>query len=174
MDSRRTPGTTDDFEGEIIDIKPPGAQGRRKRKRWLLILVPLALVFALTRAASVYVETLWFGSLGYESVYWTTFGYEWAVFGVFALATTAVLRGVFWLLERSFVVSALAPRRIMLANQQALSVKPGRLLKNAREDVGFISLGYTDDIIGHIHVSWADPHKVREFVVVGSDARVAF
>src|SRR5215203_1959777 len=129
MSSQRTPGTPDDFEEEIIDIKPPSAQGRRKRKRWLLILVLLALVFALTRAGSVYVETLWFGSLGYESVYWTTFGYEWAVFGVFALATTAVLRGVFWLLERSFVVSALAPRRIVLNNQQALSVKPERLLK---------------------------------------------
>src|SRR3954471_2314209 len=129
MSSQRTPGTPDDSEGEIIDINPPSAQGRRKRKRWLLILILLALIFALTRAASVYVETLWFGSLGYESIYWTTFGYEWAVFGVFALATTAVLRGVFWLLERAFVVSALAPRRIVLANQQPLSVKPERLLK---------------------------------------------
>ena len=26
-------------------------------------------------------------------------------------------------------------------------------------------------LVGHIHVSWADPHKVREFVVVGSDRR---
>ena len=129
MDSQPTPGAPGDFEQEIIDFAPPGAQGRRKQKRWLLILVLLALVFALTRAAGVYVETLWFGSLGYESVYWTTFGYEWAVFGVFALATTAILRGVFWLLERAFVVSALAPRRIVLNNQQALSVKPERLLK---------------------------------------------
>jgi predicted dehydrogenase len=48
------------------------------------------------------------------------------------------------------------------------------VLGQTREDVGFISLGYPDDVVGHIHVSWADPHKVREFVVVGSDARVAF
>jgi uncharacterized membrane protein (UPF0182 family) len=129
MSSQRTPGTPDDFEGEIIDINPPSGQGRRKRKRWLLILILLALIFALTRAASVYVETLWFGSLGYESVYWTTFGYEWVVFGVFALATTVILRGVFWLLERAFVVSALAPRRIVLNDQQPLDVKPERLLK---------------------------------------------
>src|SRR5215210_1292860 len=93
MSSQPTPDTPDDFDGEIVDFAPPGAQGGRKRKRWLLILVLLALVFALTRAAGVYIETLWFGSLGYESVYWTTFGYEWAVFGVFALATTAILRG---------------------------------------------------------------------------------
>ena len=55
-----------------------------------------------------------------------------------------------------------------------VSAVGGKVLSGAREDVGFISLGYANDVIGHIHVSWADPHKVREFVVVGSDARVAF
>lgn len=49
-----------------------------------------------------------------------------------------------------------------------------RVLRNGREDVGFISVGYEDDIIGHIHVSWADPNKVRELVVVGSDMRIVF
>jgi predicted dehydrogenase len=49
-----------------------------------------------------------------------------------------------------------------------------RVLQNSREDVGFISLGYPGDIVGHIHVSWADPNKVREVVVVGSTKRIAF
>jgi predicted dehydrogenase len=49
-----------------------------------------------------------------------------------------------------------------------------KVLKNCREDVGFISLNYPGDIVGHIHVSWADPNKVRELVVVGSDKRIAF
>jgi predicted dehydrogenase len=48
------------------------------------------------------------------------------------------------------------------------------VLKNQREDVGFISLGYDDNIVGHIHVSWADPNKVRELVVVGSKRRLVF
>ena len=48
------------------------------------------------------------------------------------------------------------------------------MLRNGREDVGFISLGYPSGLIGHIHVSWADPHKVREVVVVGSDRRIVF
>src|SRR5947207_10356834 len=51
------------------------------------------------------------------------------------------------------------------------------ILGNCREDVGFVSLGYSGDradIVGHIHVSWADPHKTRELVVVGSDRRVVF
>jgi predicted dehydrogenase len=49
-----------------------------------------------------------------------------------------------------------------------------RALRNAREDVAFISLGFPDGVLGHIHVSWADPMKVREVVVVGSDKRVVF
>jgi len=49
-----------------------------------------------------------------------------------------------------------------------------KALRNRREDVGFISLGYPRDVVAHIHVSWADPKKVREVVVVGSDKRIAF
>lgn len=49
-----------------------------------------------------------------------------------------------------------------------------RALGSAREDAGFISLGYPGGVVGNIHVSWADPNKVRELVVVGSDKRVAF
>jgi predicted dehydrogenase len=49
-----------------------------------------------------------------------------------------------------------------------------RILRNSREDVGFISLGYPDGIVGHVHVSWADPNKVREVVVVGSNKRIVF
>jgi predicted dehydrogenase len=58
-----------------------------------------------------------------------------------------------------------------------VSAVGAKVLRNCREDVGFITLGYqTDqaDIVGHIHVSWADPHKSRELVVVGSDRRVVF
>jgi len=74
----------------------------------------------------------------------------------------------------------LAPHDVAIFNYlldsrpQWVSAVGGRVLGRSREDVGFISLGYPDDVVGHIHVSWADPHKVREFVVVGSDARVAF
>jgi predicted dehydrogenase len=55
-----------------------------------------------------------------------------------------------------------------------VSAVGSRVLDNGREDVGFISLGYADGVIGHIHVSWADPNKVREVVVVGSDKRIVF
>jgi predicted dehydrogenase len=48
------------------------------------------------------------------------------------------------------------------------------LLGNSKEDVGFITLAYPKDVIGNIHVSWADPNKVREVVAVGSRRRIVF
>jgi predicted dehydrogenase len=55
-----------------------------------------------------------------------------------------------------------------------VSAVGGKLLQDNVEDFGFISLGYEDGKIGHIHVSWADPNKVRQVVVVGSDKRIVF
>jgi predicted dehydrogenase len=55
-----------------------------------------------------------------------------------------------------------------------VSAVGSKVLRNGREDVGFISIGYPHGVIGHIHVSWADPSKVREVVVVGSDMRIVF
>lgn len=49
-----------------------------------------------------------------------------------------------------------------------------QIIENAREDVGFITLGYPNNVIGHIHVSWADPDKVRDIVIVGSEMRLYF
>lgn len=77
----------------------------------------------------------------------------------------------------------LAPHDIAIFNfllggtPRWVSAVGAKVLRNCREDVGFISLGYRGpqgDIVGHIHVSWADPHKARELVVVGSDRRIVF
>lgn len=74
----------------------------------------------------------------------------------------------------------LAPHDIAIFNflldstPQWVSAVGGRVLRNCREDVGFISLGYPDNILGHIHVSWADPDKAREVVVVKGDSRIVF
>ncbi len=57
---------------------------------------------------------------------------------------------------------------------QWVSAVGTRLLENPREDVGFLTLGYRDGVIGNVHVSWADPNKVREVVAVGSRRRVVF
>ncbi len=55
-----------------------------------------------------------------------------------------------------------------------VSATGSKVLQNGREDVGFVALGYENDVVGHIHVSWADPNKVREVVVVSSGRRIVF
>ena len=50
-----------------------------------------------------------------------------------------------------------------------------RVLRGACcEDVAFLTLTYPNGIVGHIHVSWVNPNKEREIVIVGSDKRVVF
>ena len=49
-----------------------------------------------------------------------------------------------------------------------------RVLRTNRDDIAFATLGYKNDVVGNIHVSWADPNKVREVVVVGSRRRIVF
>jgi predicted dehydrogenase len=74
----------------------------------------------------------------------------------------------------------LAPHDVAIFNflldsePEWVSAVGAKVLRNCREDVGFISLGYPDNVVGHIHVSWADPHKAREVVVVGSERRIVF
>lgn len=55
-----------------------------------------------------------------------------------------------------------------------VSAVGAKVLQNGRDDVGFINLGYKNGVIGNIHVSWADPNKVRELVIVGSKKRIVF
>jgi predicted dehydrogenase len=74
----------------------------------------------------------------------------------------------------------LAPHDVSIFNYlldsrpQWVSAVGARVLRNAREDVGFVALEYPNGIVAHIHVSWTDPSKVREVVVVGSDKRIVF
>jgi len=74
----------------------------------------------------------------------------------------------------------LAPHDIAIFNHLLdespawVSAVGGKVLGNCRHDVGFISLGYPDNVLGHVHVSWADPDKAREVVVVKNDKRIVF
>lgn len=55
-----------------------------------------------------------------------------------------------------------------------VSATGSRFLNNGSEDVGFITLGYPGNVLGNVHVSWADPNKVREVVIIGSKGRIVF
>lgn len=48
------------------------------------------------------------------------------------------------------------------------------ILQDGNPDAGFASIGYANGVVGNIHISWADPNKVREMVVVCNDRRIVF
>jgi predicted dehydrogenase len=50
----------------------------------------------------------------------------------------------------------------------------GDYLKSGVQDVGFITLEYAKGVLGHIHVSWLDPNKVRRVTVVGERKMALF
>jgi predicted dehydrogenase len=74
----------------------------------------------------------------------------------------------------------LAPHDVCIFNYfmdrtpEWVSAVGAKFLNNNNIDAGFITLGYSNNIIGHIHVSWVDPNKEREVIVVGSNQRIAF
>ncbi len=63
-----------------------------------------------------------------------------------------------------------------LLNGQPITVSAigSKVLGSDREDVVFATLTYPGATIANFHVSWVDPNKVREIVVVGSQRRIVF
>jgi len=47
-------------------------------------------------------------------------------------------------------------------------------LQQGIEDVVFMSLNFEGRAMGHIHVSWLDPHKMRRLTIVGSKRMAVF
>ena len=112
--------------GEIIEVghtKP-----RRRRWRWWLLLAIVLLFFVASRGLSIYLSALWFGSLGYSSVYWYMFKLKIELFLIFFILTTLILRGGFWLVERAFASFAF-DRRTIFVNQQPVNFSPSRVLR---------------------------------------------
>src|SRR6266852_3888222 len=115
-----------DPHGEIIDVGP--IRPRRKRWRWFLLLAILALLFVASRGLSIYISALWFGSLGYSSVYWYMFKLKVELFVIFFVLTVLILRGGFWLIERAFASIAF-DRRTIMVNQQPVNFSPSSVLR---------------------------------------------
>ena len=47
-------------------------------------------------------------------------------------------------------------------------------LQSGVEDVVFLSLNFDNKKMGHVHVSWLDPHKTRRLTIVGSKRMAVF
>src|SRR5438874_3456731 len=113
-------------EGEIIDVGP--RRPRRPRRWWWLVLAGAALLFLASRALSIYISALWFGSLGYASVYWYMFRLKIELFAIFFGLTLLILRGSLWLIERGFARFAFDSRTVFI-NQQPVNISPARFLR---------------------------------------------
>ena len=47
-------------------------------------------------------------------------------------------------------------------------------IQDGIEDVVFLNVVYPNNIMANIHVSWLDPHKIRQMTVVGSEKMVVY
>jgi len=109
---------------EIIDVGPP------KRRRWKIWLVVAAilLLISLSRIVSIYISALWFGSLGYSTIYWYVFKAKLALFFGSAILTALLLSATFLLFQRLFGAYAFEQRTIIL-NNQPFQFSPAKFIR---------------------------------------------
>jgi uncharacterized membrane protein (UPF0182 family) len=109
---------------EVIDVGPPK---RRRLKIWLVIAAGI-LLLSLSRILSIYLSALWFGSLGYSSVYWYVFKTKLALFAGSALITALLLSATFLLFQRLFGAYTFENRTVML-NNQPFQFSPAKFIR---------------------------------------------
>ena len=109
---------------EVIDVGP---HKRRRLKIWILVAAIL-LLFSLSRIVSIYISALWFGSLGYSSVYWYVFKLKLALFFGSAILTALLLSATFLLFQRLFGAYAFEQRTIIL-NNQPFQFSPAKFIR---------------------------------------------
>lgn len=114
-----------DSDDQVIDIEP--IRTRKRWRRWAILAI-VAVAIALFSSISLYVEALWFDSLGFGSVFWYTLRLKVLLFIIFAVVTVTILRAGFWLLDRAFASTALERRTVVL-NNQSVTIDPARILR---------------------------------------------
>jgi predicted dehydrogenase len=55
-----------------------------------------------------------------------------------------------------------------------VAAQGGVYLQPGVPDVAFVTMTYSDNVIGHLHVSWLDPKKTRQLTIVGSKKMAVF
>ena len=116
-----------DLDAEIINVTPT-QKGRGGIGKWFAAAAIIVFSMVLLNGLGVYIESLWFDSLGYASRFWSVFALGWTLFAVFGTATLLILSGGFYLLEKFFGADKLAPRRVFL-KEQSFDVNPSRFLR---------------------------------------------
>ena len=131
-------------EPEVIDVGPPR---RRRLKIWIVVVAAL-LLLSFSRIVSIYISALWFGSLGYSSVFWYIFKAKLALFFSSAIITAGLLAATFLLFQKLFGALAFEKRTIIL-NNQPFQFSPAKIIR----PLGWIISGFFGLIFGF---SWKE------------------
>jgi uncharacterized membrane protein (UPF0182 family) len=117
------------WDDDLRELPHPidDARPRLRIPRALLIaaVVLAALLFAARTALSVWVDLLWFTSLGYADVFWRSFALQWGAFALFFVATFVILFGSFLALRRIHQSDLYGKRSLVLGGQPfSFSIEP--------------------------------------------------
>jgi uncharacterized protein len=109
-------------------IEIPGRKPRSNRFFLIPVLIIVVIFLGSSSALSYFVESLWFGSLGYRDVFWKSLGLQWGVFVVTFILTFVILYGCFLTLWRLHQAD-LPHDRAVFIGQQRLSLPLRRVLR---------------------------------------------
>jgi len=111
---------------DTIDWPDLTSQPRRGRGRVLLLIAVVAAIVLCGRTMlSCWVDLLWFRSLGYGNVFWTSFGLKWGIFAGFFAFTFLALFGSFSALKRTHLDDLPSDHILYIGGQEVrLSLKP--------------------------------------------------
>ena len=116
---------------ETIDWPLHGKPRQPGRRIFVFLAVLVVLIVLAGRTAiSYWVDLLWFRSLGYGSVFWTTLRLEWSVFAAFSVATFLILYFAFFALKRAHGADLPTNHTIFIGGQP-LELPVGTLLRVA-------------------------------------------
>lgn len=115
-----------DLEDDIINVTPrkPSRGGRVK---WIVGALFL-LFIVIWQAMYVYVDSLWYGSLGFSSRFWYVLELGWGLFAIFTLLTFLILRGGFYALEKWFRAGEIVPKRVII-NKESVDINVSAYLR---------------------------------------------
>jgi predicted dehydrogenase len=75
---------------------------------------------------------------------------------------------------------SLGPHDVSIANYLIgadpvwVSARGASYLGTGEEDITFITVGYPDDVVAHMHISWLEPLKTRRTTVIGTMRSIVY
>ncbi|HET9532297.1 MAG TPA: UPF0182 family protein, partial [Blastocatellia bacterium] len=128
------------YEDQVIELSP------RRRRTWLWVAFALlALIFLFgSQVIEIYIDSIWFSSVGYESVYWYKFKLGGVLFIIFLVATFLIMRLPFVLLNRILPQLTERPfyRRISVEDMREMNLLPLIYRPGVWAISGLVALAY--------------------------------